>query len=107
MEIQESGPSMEAESNYRYPLSDAIPQETLDAEVERIDELKTKPFLFRIGGYMKMGGPGFMGAALTLGAGTLTASMLTGAQFGYKTLWIYWVAMGFGLFMMDIVIIGF
>ena len=41
-----------------------------------------------------------MGAALTLGAGTLTAAMLSGAQFGYKMLWISWVAIGSGLFMM-------
>lgn len=41
-----------------------------------------------------------MGAALTLGAGSMTAAMLSGAQFGYKTLWIAWVAMGSGLFMM-------
>lgn len=41
-----------------------------------------------------------MGAALTLGAGTLTAAMLSGAQFGYRTLWIVWIAIGSGLFMM-------
>jgi len=41
-----------------------------------------------------------MDAALTLGAGTLTAAMLSGATFGYKTVWLVWVSMGFGLFMM-------
>jgi len=30
----------------------------------------------------------------------MTAAMLSGAQFGYKTLWISWVAIGSGLFMM-------
>jgi len=41
-----------------------------------------------------------MGAAATLGAGTLTSAMLAGSQFGYKLLWINWVAIGSGLFMM-------
>lgn len=84
----------------KYPLAEKIPQETLDQEVEQLEALRVKSFFPRIWGYLKLGGPGFMGAALTLGAGTLTASMLSGAQFGYKTLWVYWVAMGAGLFMM-------
>jgi len=41
-----------------------------------------------------------MGAALTLGAGTLASSMLSGARFGYKTMWLLWLSMGLGLFMM-------
>lgn len=41
-----------------------------------------------------------MDAALTLGAGTLTAAMLSGAMFGYKTAWLLWLSMGLGLFMM-------
>ncbi len=41
-----------------------------------------------------------MDAALTLGAGTLTAAMLSGATFGYKTVWLLWLSMGLGLFMM-------
>lgn len=41
-----------------------------------------------------------MDATLTLGAGTLTAAMLSGATFGYKTVWLLWVSMGLGLFMM-------
>ena len=41
-----------------------------------------------------------MDSALTLGAGTLTAAMLSGAMFGYKTMWLLWVSMGLGLFMM-------
>lgn len=83
-----------------YPLAEAIPQETLDAEAKTLRELSNKPILVRLLTYLKLGGPGFMGAALTLGAGTLTAAMLSGAQFGYKTLWISWVAIGSGLFMM-------
>ena len=83
-----------------YPLAAAIPQEVLDAEADRLDALADKPWPLRVPVYMQLGGPGFMGAALTLGAGSLTAAMLSGAQFGYKTLWIVWVAIGSGIFMM-------
>jgi len=83
-----------------YPLADTIPQDKLDAEVRYLEHLNEKPVIFRLLAYLRLGGPGFMGAALTLGAGTMTAAMLSGAQFGYKTLWISWAAIGSGLFMM-------
>jgi len=41
-----------------------------------------------------------MDSALTLGAGTLTAAMLSETIFGYRTMWILWVSMGSGMFMM-------
>lgn len=84
----------------RYPIAEEIPDEVLDEEIQTLDRLAERPFPFRVIGYLKLGGPGFMDAALTLGAGTLTASMLAGAQFGYKTMWLIWLAMGLGLFMM-------
>jgi len=83
-----------------YPLADAVPEAVLDAEADRLAGLKDTPWLRRIPVYLELGGPGFMGAALTLGAGTLTAAMLSGAQFGYRTLWIVWIAIGSGVFMM-------
>ncbi|MEQ9465675.1 MAG: divalent metal cation transporter [Haliea sp.] len=86
--------------NRIYPLADAIPVEQLDAEAAYLDSLAEKPLPHRLFGYMKLGGPGFMAAAATLGAGTLTSAMLSGAAFGYKLLWVTWVAMVSGLFMM-------
>ncbi|MEM6414430.1 MAG: divalent metal cation transporter [Pseudomonadota bacterium] len=83
-----------------YPLADQIPAEQLDREAALLRSLNTKPLHTRLLTFLQLGGPGFFGAALTLGAGTLTAAMLSGAQFGYKTLWISWVAIGSGLFMM-------
>lgn len=83
-----------------YPLAENIPRAKLDAEAALLERLSRKPFPLRIPAYLRLGGPGFMGAALTLGAGTMTAAMLSGAQFGYRTLWIAWVAIGSGLFMM-------
>ncbi|MEM7662109.1 MAG: divalent metal cation transporter [Pseudomonadota bacterium] len=83
-----------------YPIANEIPEAVLDAEAELLAALHSKPLLIKLRTYLRLGGPGFIGAALTLGAGTLTAAMLSGAQFGYKTLWISWVAIGSGLFMM-------
>jgi len=94
------GPSTPGGDPSGYPIAQRIPQEVLDAEAGRLAALATAPAHKRIGGYARLAGPGFMGAALTLGAGTLTSSMLSGATFGYRTLWLIWLACGLGLFMM-------
>jgi manganese transport protein len=84
----------------QYPIAERIAPEELEAEVKKLEDIKTKPPLLRLGGYLRLGGPGFMDSALTLGAGTMTAAMLSGAIFGYRTMWILWVSMGIGMFMM-------
>jgi manganese transport protein len=84
----------------QYPITEKIPAETLEAEIRKLDELKQKSFPIRFWWHLRIGGPGFMDSALTLGAGTMTAAMLSGALFGYKTMWLLWVSMGLGLFMM-------
>ncbi|MGY8986345.1 MAG: NRAMP family divalent metal transporter [Sphingomonadales bacterium] len=84
----------------KYPLGDAVSQETLDQEANLLESVSALPIHERLGVYLNLGGPGFLGAALTLGAGTLTASMLAGATFGYKTLWVIVLTMAFGVFMM-------
>ncbi len=84
----------------RYPIAETIPPAELEAEIKELERLEKTPWLGRIPGYLRLGGPGFMDAALTLGGGTLTAAMLSGATFGYKTMWLLWVSMGLGCFMM-------
>jgi Mn2+/Fe2+ NRAMP family transporter len=84
----------------RYPIAEAIPAHELEAEVAELERLRQRPAWIRGWGYLRLGGPGFIDAATTLGAGTLTAAMLSGARFGYKTLWLLWVSMGLGIFMM-------
>ena len=83
-----------------YPIARKIPRAVLDAEADRLTALGAAPLHRKLGGYARLAGPGFMGAALTLGAGTLTSSMLSGATFGYRTLWLIWLSAGLGLFMM-------
>ncbi len=87
------------EDRIRYPLADAIPEEQLERELNQLAEIERRPLLFRILGYIKMGGPGFIGAGFTLGAGSVTASMIAGAVYGYKTMWVTWFSMVVGLFM--------
>jgi Mn2+/Fe2+ NRAMP family transporter len=83
-----------------YPLAQAIPPEKLEAEILELERIERSPAPRRLWGYVRLGGPGFLGAATTLGAGTMTAAMLSGATFGYRTMWVLWVAMGLGAFMM-------
>jgi Mn2+/Fe2+ NRAMP family transporter len=84
----------------RYPLGAKTPPAVLDAEAEQLEAARSRPVWSRVGTYVRLGGPGFLGAALTLGAGSMTAAMLAGATFGYRTLWIFLVAIGSGAFMM-------
>ncbi len=93
------GRAEEAGRVRRYPIAEEIPPEVLDREKAQLTRLAGESLPARILGYLRLGGPGFMDAALTLGAGTLTASMLSGAAFGYRTMWLIWLAMGLGLFM--------
>ena len=83
-----------------YPLADAVPETELRQQVEDLSAARARGPVLGLPTYLRLGGPGFIGAALTLGAGTMTSSMLAGAEFGYRTLWIFWVAAGSGLFMM-------
>lgn len=83
-----------------YPLGDAIPPAVLERQAEDLARARRRGLVGGLPTYLKLGGPGFIGAALTLGAGTMTSSMLAGAEFGYRTLWIFWVAAGSGMFMM-------
>ena len=83
-----------------YPLADAVPEAELRRQVEDLAAARARGPVLGLPTYLKLGGPGFIGAALTLGAGTMTSSMLAGAEFGYRTLWIFWVAAGSGMFMM-------
>lgn len=94
------GPGPSTPPSLGYPLAQAIAPEELQAEVREIERLQHGPLLRRTWGYLRLGGPGFLDAATTLGAGTMTAAMLSGAAFGYKTLWLLWLSMGLGTFMM-------
>jgi Mn2+/Fe2+ NRAMP family transporter len=99
--VEDQSQSQREEERVRkYPIAEAIPPEKLEAEKAELERLETSRPWTRVWGYLRLGGPGFMDAATTLGAGTMTAAMLSGATFGYKTMWLLWVSMGLGVFMM-------
>lgn len=69
-------------------------------EIADLQELESKPFLAKSAGYLKRTGPGLMQSAMTLGAGSAAASVVAGASFGYKMLWVQPVAMFLGVMML-------
>ena len=71
----------------------------LEKEKAQLRALESKPFFERSVGYIKRTGPGLLQSAMTLGAGSAAASVVAGASFGYKLLWVQPLAMFFGVLM--------
>ncbi len=82
------------------PMTAKWDPEKLQQEVEALQELETKAFPVRAVGYVKRSGPGLLQSAMTLGAGSAAASVMAGASFGYKLLWVQPVAMFLGVCML-------
>ncbi|MDO4857602.1 MAG: divalent metal cation transporter [Thermoguttaceae bacterium] len=72
----------------------------LQAEIDSLNELDHSPFFKKVGGYIKRSGPGLLQSAMTLGAGSAAASVVAGASFGYKLLWVQPLAMFLGVCML-------
>ncbi|MGH7717741.1 MAG: NRAMP family divalent metal transporter [Gemmatimonadaceae bacterium] len=83
----------------RYPLSEAIPPEKLEAELAELERLEKASTPAWLAGYLRLTGPGFLLGA-GLGAGSLTSAMLMGAHFGYRALWVIWLPLALGLFVL-------
>ena len=82
------------------PMAPKWDPERLQAEVNELEALAQQPAIPRALGYIKRTGPGLLQSAMTLGAGSAAASVVAGASFGYKLLWIQPVAMFLGVCMM-------
>ena len=74
-------------------------EDKLAAEKAELTALAALPFGPRALGYIKRTGPGLLQSAMTLGAGSAAASVVAGASFGYKLLWVQPVAMFLGVMM--------
>lgn len=72
----------------------------IEQERQFLAELDRRPWWQRLGGYYRLTGPAWLQSAMTLGAGSATASVVAGAFFGYQLLWVQPVAMLLGVFMM-------
>jgi Mn2+/Fe2+ NRAMP family transporter len=74
--------------------------ESMLAEIAELQRLNQLPFAASAMGYIKRTGPGLLQSAMTLGAGSAAASVIAGASFGYKLLWVQPVAMFLGVMML-------
>jgi Mn2+/Fe2+ NRAMP family transporter len=68
-------------------------------EIELLQDIAKRSFFPRAFGYVKLTGPGLLQGAMTLGAGSAAASVVAGASFGYKLLWVQPIAMFLGVMM--------
>ncbi len=82
------------------PMTAKWDPEKLAREEAELKDLAGKPFVPRATGYIKRTGPGLLQSAMTLGAGSATASVVAGASFGYKLLWVQPLAMFLGVMML-------
>ncbi|MCS7238561.1 MAG: divalent metal cation transporter [Thermoguttaceae bacterium] len=82
------------------PMTAKWDPEKLEREIAELRALEQKPFWERFVGYLRKTGPGLLQSAMTLGAGSASASVIAGASFGYKLLWVQPAAMFLGVCMM-------
>ncbi len=89
-----------AEKTKGLPMTAKWDPEKLQRDIAELRDLQSKPFGARAVGYIKRTGPGLLQSAMTLGAGSAAASVMAGASFGYKLLWVQPVAMFLGVCML-------
>ena len=82
------------------PMTAKWDPEKLETEKAFLKNLENKGVFTRIQGYFKLTGPAWLQSAMTLGAGSAAASVIAGASFGYKLLWVQPIAMLLGIAMM-------
>ena len=82
------------------PMTAKWDPETLAAEKAALGALERETFGKRSWGYLRRTGPGLLQSAMTLGAGSAAASVMAGASFGYKLLWVQPLAMFLGVMML-------
>lgn len=83
-------------------MNDEKQTQTLQAELQDLQQLNRAPLLKRWLGYSKYTGPAFLEAATTLGAGSFASVAAMGAAYGYKMLWIPFYSYLLGMFMLTL-----
>lgn len=91
---------MAAERSAGLPMTARWDPERLAREKAELAALEGKPSFERFRAYLKRTGPGLLQSAMTLGAGSATASVVAGASFGCKLLWVQPVGMFLGVMML-------
>ncbi len=85
------------------PMFTASDPAALEAERQDLAALARRPVPARWWGYARRTGPGWLQSAMTLGGGTAASSLMIGAFFGYKLLWVQPLAMALGVVMLSAV----
>jgi len=75
----------------------------LAEEIAWLDSTESLSTPRRWASFLRRGGPGYLQAALTLGGGSASASLLAGAAYGYDLLWVPWTAMLLGVIVLSAV----
>ena len=78
---------------------ESLMSDKLTQEKDLLLEIASRPPIGRALGYLKRSGPGLLQSGMTLGGGSAAASVVAGASFGYKLLWVQPVAMFLGIMM--------
>jgi len=91
---------MSEKTDAALPMTAKWDPEKLAREKAELKALEGQPFFRRAVAYLKKTGPGLLQSAMTLGAGSATASVVAGASFGYKLLWVQPLAMFLGVMML-------
>lgn len=89
-----------SEAERGLPMTQRWDPAALERETAELRALESQPFFRRAWGYLRRTGPGLLQSAMTLGAGSATASVVAGASFGYKLLWVQPLAMFLGICML-------
>jgi len=71
------------------------------ADLELLQNLSSQPMPKRLGGYIKLSGPGWLQSAITLGGGSLASSLYLGVLAGFSLLWVQPIAMILGIVMLS------
>ncbi|MDP6542517.1 MAG: divalent metal cation transporter [Phycisphaerae bacterium] len=72
-----------------------------DRDLQTIEKAQAKGRIATLGAYFRLSGPGWLQSAITLGGGSLGASLYLGVLAGFSLLWLQPVAMIIGIIMLS------
>jgi len=73
---------------------------SIEEEKQYLANAEASGVLSRLGAYAKLSGPGWLQSAITLGGGSLAASLFLGVLAGYSLLWLQPIAIILGVIML-------
>jgi Mn2+/Fe2+ NRAMP family transporter len=73
----------------------------VDRDRQMIEDAQAKGRIATLGAYFKLSGPGWLQSAITLGGGSLGASLYLGVLAGFSLLWLQPMAMIIGIIMLS------